>query len=96
MFSWQLFINDAWRFSVLSGVALIVVYAFSVLTGQSTLNLLSVALCIVVPLLVGLTVAGLFAYHRWVERGRSRPLLRLLTAMPLVVIVALIALMFGW
>lgn len=96
MFSWQLFINDSWRFAVLTGVALIVVYAFSLLAGQATLNWLSVALCIVIPILNGFRIAGLFAYYRWVERGRSKPLLRLLAAMPLVAIAALIALMFKW
>lgn len=96
MFSWQLFINDAWRFAVLTGAALVVVYAFSLLTGQASLNWLSVALCIVIPILTGLTIAGLFAYYRWVERGRSKSLLRLLAAMPLVVIATLIALMFKW
>jgi hypothetical protein len=96
MFSWQLFINDAWRFAALSGIALIVVYAFSVVTRQSTLNWLSVALCVMIPILIGFTIAGLFSYYRWVERGRSKPLLRLLIAILLVLIAALIAWMFKW
>lgn len=72
MFSWQLFINDALRLAVLTGVALIVVYMFSVLTGQATLTWLSVAICVVTPILMGVAIAGQLAYYQFVERGRPK------------------------
>lgn len=96
MFAWQHFITDSLRLAMLTGAALIVVCAFSVLSGQSTLNWLSVALCIVIPIITGVTIAGLFAYLRFVERGRPRFLLRYLVALPLVLIAALTGWMFGW
>ena len=94
MFGWQLFINNLVRCTVLTGAALALVYAFGILTGQATLNWLSVAIGIAAPILLGFAMAALFAYYRWVERGISGSLRWILAAAPLVFFAALIAWMF--
>lgn len=94
MFGWQIFINESLGVARITGVLLAIAYVLMMLMGQARFSWLSVAVVIVGPILLGIAVAALFAYCRWVERAHAGLLRWILAAVPLAAIAVAIVWMF--
>ncbi len=94
MFGWQIFINESLGVARITGVLLAIAYVLMMLMGEATFRWLSIAILIVGPILLGIAVAALFAYCRWVEHAHYGALRWILAAVPLALMAAAIVWMF--